>query len=181
MCLDRTASRPMFNLRCFISRGCTSYCARAASKQAHKPRSGCTPASCPEPGHIAKPTIRRVAVAEYRAPHGAFGRIGRPAEAVRFRERKTMSRADEKPPITISAPDYDRLERIAHAGRHTRRPPPSAPILSAELERANVVPAAEVGDKVVAMHSTLTFRDDATGEVRRVTLVYPGEEDIAFG
>jgi regulator of nucleoside diphosphate kinase len=92
-----------------------------------------------------------------------------------------MISADEKPPITISAPDYDRLERIVHAGRHTRRPPPSAPVLSAELERAHVVPADEVGSTVVAMHSTLTFRDDASGEIRRVTLVYPGEQDIAVG
>jgi regulator of nucleoside diphosphate kinase len=31
------------------------------------------------------------------------------------------------------------------------------------------------------MYSDVTFRDDATKQLRRVILVYPGEEDIALG
>lgn len=31
------------------------------------------------------------------------------------------------------------------------------------------------------MNAALRFRDDRTGQVRAVTLVYPGQEDIAAG
>ena len=30
---------------------------------------------------------------------------------------------------------------------------------------------------IVTMHSEVEYRDEVTGEVRRTTLVYPGEED----
>ena len=31
------------------------------------------------------------------------------------------------------------------------------------------------------MHSVVEYRDEVTGEVRRATLVYPGEEDLDAG
>jgi regulator of nucleoside diphosphate kinase len=50
-----------------------------------------------------------------------------------------------------------------------------------ELERAELVPAAEVGHKVVTMHSRVRIMDPDTGESRTITLVYPGEEDSLRG
>ena len=87
----------------------------------------------------------------------------------------------DKPPITISSHDYDQLERIAMAGVRGSRYPRIAQCLVDELARAAVVPVHEMDAKVVTMCSDLTFRDDTTGDFRRVTLVYPGEEDIALG
>ena len=87
----------------------------------------------------------------------------------------------EKPAITISSHDYDKLERIAMAGMRACRGRLIAEYLADELGRAAVVPPLEVDKTVVTMHSDLTFRDDATNTFRRVTLVYPGEQDIAVG
>ena len=92
----------------------------------------------------------------------------------------TTSR-NEKVSITISSHDYEQLERISMAGMRTRHTLEIAKLLADELERASVVPLQEVGAKVVKMYSDLTFRDDTTNKLRRVTLVYPGEEDITFG
>ncbi len=88
---------------------------------------------------------------------------------------------NEKPPITISAHDYDQLERISMAGMRTHRNSQIAQLLADELERAEIVSPQEMGAKVVKMYTDVTFLDDTTNKFRRVTLVYPGEEDIAFG
>jgi regulator of nucleoside diphosphate kinase len=53
--------------------------------------------------------------------------------------------------------------------------------LNDELERAELVPAAEIGAKVVTMNSRVCIMDPDTGESRTVTLVYPGEEDSLRG
>ena len=53
--------------------------------------------------------------------------------------------------------------------------------LQAELDRADVLPAADVPDDVVTMHSQVYYVDETTGERRAVTLVYPHEADIAKG
>jgi regulator of nucleoside diphosphate kinase len=48
------------------------------------------------------------------------------------------------------------------------------------MDRAEVVAAGLVPDDVVRMGSTVEFCSD-TGEQRRVTLVFPGDADIAMG
>ena len=50
----------------------------------------------------------------------------------------------------------------------------------AELDRARVVEDARIAADVVRMGSTLRFTSDL-GEDRSVTLVFPGEADIAEG
>ena len=53
--------------------------------------------------------------------------------------------------------------------------------LQAELDRADVMPAAEVPDDVVTMHSRVHYVDETSGDARAVTLVYPHEADVAKG
>ena len=77
--------------------------------------------------------------------------------------------------MTISVNDYDRLAWIATAGVHSRRDIDSAGLLGDELLRADVVAAQAMPPSVATMHSRVEFRDDVTGAVRRITLVYPGE------
>lgn len=43
---------------------------------------------------------------------------------------------------------------------------------------AEIVPAASVDPDVVTVNSTVSFRDEATGSVHRVTVVYPQEMSI---
>lgn len=44
---------------------------------------------------------------------------------------------------------------------------------------ADIVPGAKIPADVVTMNSTVSFRDEQTGLVSRVTLVYPAEMSIA--
>jgi regulator of nucleoside diphosphate kinase len=92
-----------------------------------------------------------------------------------------MNRRNELPPVTISVNDYDRLAWVATAGVHSRRDLEAAGLLADELMRATVVAAQAIPPSVATMHSRVEFRDEVTGAVRRVTLVYPGEEDPATG
>lgn len=81
-----------------------------------------------------------------------------------------------QPPITLSATDHVRLSNLALAHEDM---PGVGDYLIQELNRASIAPDGALGRDVVAMHSTLEYRDDLTGVTRRVTLVYPGEQDVA--
>ena len=48
-------------------------------------------------------------------------------------------------------------------------------MLADELRRAKIVTPGAIPPDVVTMHSKVEYQDDVTGEVRRITLVYPGE------
>ncbi len=84
-------------------------------------------------------------------------------------------RRPARPAITLSQSDYDSLTGLAASTRGE-----VAEQLFEELERARVVPDAKLRQGVVRMGSTLRFATDS-GEAREVTLVYPGEADIAAG
>ena len=60
------------------------------------------------------------------------------------------------------------------------RSPQVAEELLAELDRARIVDDGRIAADVVRMGSTLRFTSDL-GEDRRVTLVFPGEAEIAEG
>jgi regulator of nucleoside diphosphate kinase len=92
-----------------------------------------------------------------------------------------MNRGHERTAVTISVNDYDRLAWIATAGVHSQRDIDAVELLADELLRANVVAAQAMPASVATMHSRVEFRDDVTGTVRRITLVYPGEEDPERG
>jgi regulator of nucleoside diphosphate kinase len=85
---------------------------------------------------------------------------------------------NRKPAITMTRTDSDRLWRLAES--YTGKNPTVAEELLAELDRARVVDEGRIAVNVVRMGSTLRFTSDV-GEDRRVTLVFPGEADIAEG
>jgi regulator of nucleoside diphosphate kinase len=85
---------------------------------------------------------------------------------------------DQKPTIVVSDRDQSRLTTLATDA--LERFPDAAQELLLEMERAAVVSAEAVPRNVVQMGSGVVFRSD-NGETRRVTLVFPGQADIAAG
>jgi len=83
-----------------------------------------------------------------------------------------------KPAIMMTRSDHARLSALADS--YSERNPEVADQLFAELERARLVDDGSLRGDVVRMGSTLRFTTDA-GEDRTVTLVFPGEADIAAG
>ncbi len=83
-----------------------------------------------------------------------------------------------KPAITMTRSDQERLSRLAES--YSERNPAVAEQLLSELDRARVVDDGRIAADVVRMGSSLRFKTDA-GEDRSVTLVFPGEADIAEG
>lgn len=83
-----------------------------------------------------------------------------------------------KPAITTTRSDHERLSRLAES--YLTRNPQVAEELLAELDRARVVDDGQIAANVVRMGSALRFTSDL-GEDRQVTLVFPGEADIAKG
>jgi regulator of nucleoside diphosphate kinase len=100
--------------------------------------------------------------------------------ADRAMERKMASYLQpELPPIAITVEDSERLERLASAA--ATRFPKTADFLAREIERAQLISDPEVRPGLVVMGSKVEFRDDVTGQVRQVTLVYPDEADVEAG
>lgn len=89
-----------------------------------------------------------------------------------------MTELRANPAIFIPAMDYDRL--LAMAEGTAKREPNVAKFLMEELNRASTMtPDREEG--IVRMQSHVRFRDDSTGRVREIQLVYPNEADPAAG
>lgn len=84
--------------------------------------------------------------------------------------------SSSKPSIVVSDVDHERLSDLAAAA--LGRFPDVAEELQAEMDRAQVVSPAALPADVVRMGSTVEYRSD-TAQQRRVTLVFPGEADIA--
>lgn len=90
----------------------------------------------------------------------------------------TATTRRRKPVITMTRSDHESLSRLAES--RAARDPEAADQLLAELDRARLVEDRRIAADVVRMGSTLRFTTDA-GEDRTVTLVFPGEADIAKG
>jgi regulator of nucleoside diphosphate kinase len=88
-----------------------------------------------------------------------------------------MTTERTKPTIILSAGDYERLFTLAHAAR--KRMPDLADELAEEIGRARVLAKGEHPQHIVCMNSEVEFRDDTTGKIQKVTLVYPEEADIS--
>ena len=80
------------------------------------------------------------------------------------------------PPITLSVSDHARLTNLALAHDDL---PGVGDYLQHELTRATIAPDGALNGDIVAMHSELEYRDDVSGVTRRVTRVYPGEQDVS--
>jgi regulator of nucleoside diphosphate kinase len=87
---------------------------------------------------------------------------------------RTISR---DPPIIIDADYFERLRGLALAA--IDRNPEVGDRLLQEIERAEVLPSAEMPSHVVNVGSAVTFRDNTTGRVQTVILVMPKEANIA--
>jgi regulator of nucleoside diphosphate kinase len=100
-----------------------------------------------------------------------------PVRPPRSRKEPAMShRQSQLPPIMISSDDVRRLSLLANSSM--RRFPRVAHFLAREIDRASVIPGQVALPGVVRMGSRLTYRDETTGRVREVTLVYPHQADI---
>jgi regulator of nucleoside diphosphate kinase len=91
-------------------------------------------------------------------------------------ESNSAAEARGKPRILLSAEDYERLSALAHAARN--RMPDLAEDLAEEIARAEVLAKGKHPEHVVRMNCEVEFRDDTTGKVHRVMLVYPERADI---
>lgn len=83
--------------------------------------------------------------------------------------------------IVVTQRDKDRLVQVVDlllAQRHTLF---EAEFLRRELERAIVVAPARIPRQVATMNSRVRYRDDASGECRTASIVYPGQEDDLLG
>jgi regulator of nucleoside diphosphate kinase len=88
-----------------------------------------------------------------------------------------MIKQETLPPLTISTGDYDRLSFLASFSLNNERDRSAAEMLANELIRATVLTPSDLPTSVATMHSRLEYRDDVTGDVKRVTLVYPDEDN----
>lgn len=81
---------------------------------------------------------------------------------------------DDLPKVIITARDASRLDILT--GFEVRCRTRAQETLARELRRARIVSSRALPPDTVSMHSTVRYRDDASGAVRTATLVYPGEE-----
>lgn len=76
--------------------------------------------------------------------------------------------------LIVSNADYQRLTPLIRASESEL-----AEALDEELSRADIVDTKNLPNDAVAMSSTVTYRDLETKAETTVTLVFPGEADIA--
>jgi regulator of nucleoside diphosphate kinase len=84
-----------------------------------------------------------------------------------------------KPRITLTDQDHEKLSVLARAAAGTM--PDVAAALAEELDRAHVLVKGRHPEHTVCMGCEVEFRDDTTGKIQTVTLVYPDEADISKG
>lgn len=91
----------------------------------------------------------------------------------------TKKTGSAKPRIILTAADHEKLSVLANAAANTM--PDVASGLAEELDRAHILSAGRHPVDTVCMGCEVDFRDDVTGRVQTVTLVYPNEADISKG
>jgi regulator of nucleoside diphosphate kinase len=85
--------------------------------------------------------------------------------------------AEIRPPIAIDATHFARLSALSSVtgGSMTE----VCDYLREELDRAHVLPAERLRPDIVSLGSKVEFRDEQTGKIQEVVLVYPFDADIA--
>lgn len=91
----------------------------------------------------------------------------------------TAQQAATRPPIVLVEDEADALADLAMNMRE--RHPHASTLLLEEIDRADIVDAAELPADVVNMGAEVEFVDRKTGERHKVRLVYPMDADIAQG
>jgi regulator of nucleoside diphosphate kinase len=141
--------------------------------------------------HATRPIIHHAKDEAGRSEMPGVGRSGRRSGAERRMkaacklegsdqmtiDNMTMRGSGGRPTIILSAEDHGRLSVLANAAR--RRMPDLADELADEVERARVLAAGEIPRDVVCMNSEVQFRDEASGRIQRMTLVYPDDANIS--
>jgi regulator of nucleoside diphosphate kinase len=56
---------------------------------------------------------------------------------------------------------------------------PLGELIDLVREEADIVPRSRIGADIVTVNSTVSFRDETTGTVHRVTLVYPRDFSVS--
>ncbi|MEH2520939.1 regulator of nucleoside diphosphate kinase [Bradyrhizobium sp. AZCC 1610] len=88
-------------------------------------------------------------------------------------KRRTKS---QLPPIHVTGDEMRRLRTLANSKMDFI--PRVVNFLAHELDRASVVQDDSDLRSVVRMGSQVSYRDDKTGEVRHLVLVYPHDADM---
>jgi len=84
--------------------------------------------------------------------------------------------------IQITQADTEKLRRLIKARRNTRTlDQDNLAMLAQELERAEIVPPANISMDAVTMHSRVLVRDLNSGIESSYTPVFPQDADIAQG
>jgi regulator of nucleoside diphosphate kinase len=83
----------------------------------------------------------------------------------------------QKPSITLTASDHERLSGLVRVAMNNM--PDVASGLADEIDRAHVMAKGQHPIGVVSMGSEVKFRDDTSGKIQKVFLVYPGQADIS--
>lgn len=91
--------------------------------------------------------------------------------------RDSNNSSEGAPPLIIDEADYDYLYRLAEEA--AEETPDVGDYLLEEISRARLVPSAEMPADVVRFGAWVTYQDEASGEERRVQLVYPKQADAS--
>lgn len=81
-----------------------------------------------------------------------------------------------RPRIVIASSEHAQLTNLAD--RSFDRHPQVAEFLLEELSRAFIVPDGDCAANVVRIGSRVTYREESTSRIRRVTVSYPRDADI---
>lgn len=84
-----------------------------------------------------------------------------------------------RPRITLTATDHERLSKLVRAVAATS--PEVAEFLTEELDRAHILAEGAPAKQTICMGTTAVFREEETGKIQSLTLVYPDQADIARG
>ncbi|HBB81727.1 MAG TPA: nucleoside diphosphate kinase regulator [Sulfitobacter sp.] len=84
--------------------------------------------------------------------------------------------ADRNPHLVLNAADLEHLEDLAESAM--KRHPTLADRFFQEIGRAQILESTQMPEDVVGIGSKVTYRDEATGQHKTVTLVYPEDADI---
>jgi regulator of nucleoside diphosphate kinase len=93
---------------------------------------------------------------------------------------RSESTISTEPRLVISRHDLDRLWRLI-GSIHSPRDPDAVERLQWELERAHVVPTAEIPAGGVTMDALVVFENQEDGRRREVTLVFPDQANVEAG